>query len=124
MSRRVSGGRHPDMTFAESPSPGMAAIRPTHLNSGQAADTLHPDFDFNSDFSEVTGVLSAIYTYGAAAHAGGTISLTRDRQSIALAAEDNRRKRAVLERYQGCYVIVADHDRVVTTARSRRRFRR
>lgn len=68
-------------------------------------------------------ILSAICDYGSARHARGAVSLTLDAGSIALAAEDNRCRRAELERYRGAYVIVSDGDHVITAARRTRRFR-
>ncbi len=69
-------------------------------------------------------VLSTIYTYGSASHSKGAMSMTLDGQSIALAAEGDRRMRAILERYRGSYIVVGDGEKVVTTARRRRRVRR
>lgn len=69
-------------------------------------------------------VISAIYSFGSEYHARGAISLTLDAQSIALAAESDRRSRAKLERYQGAYIVVGDGEAIVTVARRRRRFRR
>jgi len=69
-------------------------------------------------------VLSTIYDFGTPFHARGAISLTLDTQSIALASEGDRRKRASLERYRGAYVIVGDGESIVTVARRLRRFRR
>lgn len=71
-----------------------------------------------------TQVLSAICTYGSPDYARGALSLTLDETSIALAAENDRRRRIELERYRGVYVILADGDRVITAARRMRRFRR
>ncbi|MCT2539971.1 hypothetical protein [Sedimentimonas flavescens] len=69
-------------------------------------------------------MLSVIYDYGSSTHVSGAVSLTLDASSIALAAENDRRARATLERYQGCYIVVGDGESVVTTARRRRRLRR
>jgi len=69
-------------------------------------------------------VISTIYSYGSTAHARGAVCLTLDAQSIALAAESDRRRRSELERYQGAYIVVGDGETVVTVAHRRRRFRR
>lgn len=70
-------------------------------------------------------VVATIYNCGAETHArGGAVCLTLDAQSIALAAESDRRSRAKLERYQGAYIVIGDGEKVVTVARRRRRFRR
>ena len=69
-------------------------------------------------------ILSTIYAYGSPAHSRGAVSLTLDQTSIALAAEDDRRRRTELERYRGAYLIVGEDGRVVTAARRTRRFRR
>lgn len=69
-------------------------------------------------------VLSTIYAYGSASHSKGAMSVTLDGQSIALAAEGDRRMRATLERYRGSYIVIGDGEKVVTAARRCRRFRR
>lgn len=69
-------------------------------------------------------ILHAIYDYGSVRHAKGALSLSLDDASIALAAEDDRRRREDLERYRGAYIIVGDGEKVITVARRRRRFRR
>ncbi|SFQ77763.1 hypothetical protein [Donghicola eburneus] len=68
-------------------------------------------------------VLKIIRAYGSARHAGGVLSLTLDTQAIMLASEDDRHLRAKLEKYSGCYAIVAEGDRAVTVAHRSRRFR-
>ena len=68
-------------------------------------------------------VIAAIYSYGSEHHAQGAISLTLDSAAIALAAEDDRRTRIMLERYRGAYMIEAN-GRGITVARRMRRFRR
>lgn len=70
-----------------------------------------------------TDVISTIYSYGSTAHSHGAVCLTLDAQSIALAAESDRRRRAELERYQGAYIVMGDGEAVITVARRRRRFR-
>lgn len=69
-------------------------------------------------------VLSTIYSFGAMAHSKGAVSLMLDEQSIMLATEGDRQRRAHLERYRGAYIIVGEGERVVTVARRRRRLRR
>jgi hypothetical protein len=69
-------------------------------------------------------VLSTICAYGSPRYSQGAISLTLDGRAIALAAEDNRRRSTDLDRYRGAYVILGEGDRIVTAARTTRRFRR
>lgn len=69
-------------------------------------------------------VVSTIYCFGSVKHTHGAIRLTLDAQSISLAAENDRRNRATLERYRGAYIIVGDGEAVVTVARRSRHFRR
>ena len=69
-------------------------------------------------------VLSMTYDFGTPVNARGAISLTLDMQAIALASEDDQRKRASLERYRGAYIVIGDGESIVTVARRRRRFRR
>ncbi|MGP6090005.1 hypothetical protein [Antarctobacter jejuensis] len=68
-------------------------------------------------------ILKILHAYGAARHAGNAVSLMLDAQTIMLASEDDRHLRARLEKYAGCYAIIADGEQAVTVARRRRRFR-
>lgn len=69
-------------------------------------------------------ILATIYEFGSVAHTRGALSITLDNYSISMAAEDNRRQRSELERYRGAYIIVGNGERIITTARRTRRFRR
>jgi hypothetical protein len=67
-------------------------------------------------------ILETISAYGTAHHTGGALSLSLDRKAIDQAVYDNRHLRSELERYSGVYLVLGKNERVVTVARSRRRF--
>jgi hypothetical protein len=69
-------------------------------------------------------VLKVIHAYGSPCHSRGALSLQLDKETIHLAAENNRRKRAKLERYRGTYIIIGTDDIVVTAVRRTRHYRR
>lgn len=70
-----------------------------------------------------TDVVEAIYAFGRPRHALGAVSFTFDRNAIIHAADGDSRVAKMLERYVNAYLIVGDNGRIVTVARSERRFR-
>ncbi|WP_089173379.1 hypothetical protein [Bosea sp. AS-1] len=68
-------------------------------------------------------IVATIFAYGTQHKAPGrAIRLMFDRASIALAADGSDRRRSELERYNGVYLVVGEHGRVVTAARRYRRW--
>lgn len=53
LAARTSRGLHPDLTFedVEVPPPEIPPNRPMSQRASQDANTVHPDFDFNPDFT-------------------------------------------------------------------------
>jgi hypothetical protein len=69
-------------------------------------------------------VMEAVYAYGSARHVRGAESLTYDRNSHELACDGDSRLNHRYKSYIGVFVIVGEDSKIVTVARSNRRFRK
>lgn len=69
-------------------------------------------------------VIFAISAYGSTSHSRGALTLSLDREALALASCELRKKDFIkLERHSDVYII-EDGDSIITVARKARRFRR